>query len=208
MSRQKFSMAENGITWTWTCGRFSSVETARSLPFYNAAKVRPSASGLTLSETGQGFAVFEVRSPYVIVPLVGDLDTTADDREASVVRIDATSATLSLSLDNGLTWRELGNGNGSLDLTPQVSGIYGYLLKITLRGEPEKALVRSLELTTWVQVHPASLPALRKGKNEMRFVSGDHYGLPTRANVAFAKLAMTTDLGFSEAVFGFGAHGK
>ena len=29
-----------------------------------------------------------------------------------------------------------------------------------------------------------------------------------RANVAFAKLAMTTDLGFSEAVFGFGAHGK
>ena len=28
-----------------------------------------------------------------------------------------------------------------------------------------------------MQVHPASLPSLRKGKNEMQYVTGDHHGL-------------------------------
>src|SRR4029453_12309305 len=61
------------------------------------------------------------------------------------------------------------------DLTPIVSGRYSYLLRLDFQGE--KAVVRSMEGTTWVQVHPASLPSLRKGKNEMRYVTGDHYGL-------------------------------
>ncbi|MEK7678416.1 MAG: right-handed parallel beta-helix repeat-containing protein [Verrucomicrobiota bacterium] len=61
-----------------------------------------------------------------------------------------------------------------------MTGRYGYLLKLELRGQPEQAAVRSLEIVTWVQVHPASLPSLRKGKNSMRLVTGDHYGLPTR----------------------------
>ena len=37
-----------------------------------------------------------------------------------------------------------------------------------------------MEITTWVQVHPASLPSLRKGTNQMRYVTGDHYGLDTQ----------------------------
>ena len=40
-------------------------------------------------------------------------------------------------------------------------------------------MVRSLEIVTWVQLHPASLPSLRKGVNRMEYVSGDHHGLPT-----------------------------
>ncbi len=147
---------------------------------YDFRNVQPGADGLTLKEPGDGYAIFEVRTPYVIVPVVGDLDTTADDREASLVEIDAVGAALSLSLDNGLTWRELGVASGTLDLTRHVAGTYGYLLKIALRGEPDKAVVRSLEITTWVQVHPASLPSLRKGGNGMRYVTGDHYGLQTR----------------------------
>jgi hypothetical protein len=129
-------------------------------------------------QPGEGYAIFEVRSPYVIVPLVGDLDTTADDREASVIRIKGTGVTLSVSLDNGLSWQDLAFAE-STDLTALVSGRYGYLLRLTLRGRPEQALVTSLETTTWVQLHPASLPALRKGRNEMRYVTGDHNGLPT-----------------------------
>jgi hypothetical protein len=39
--------------------------------------------------------------------------------------------------------------------------------------------VKSLELATWVQLHPASLPSLRKGKNAMRYVTGDHHGQQT-----------------------------
>jgi hypothetical protein len=67
-----------------------------------------------------------------------------------------------------------------VDLTALVSGTYGYLIKILLRGDPGQAVVRSLEIATWVQVHPASLPSLRIGKNRMRYVTGDHYGLESR----------------------------
>ena len=158
--------------------------TSKSADFEDGAcdllNVEPGPSGLTLKSRGEGYAIFEVHSPYVIAPRVGDLDSTADDREASVVSISATGAILSLSLDNGLTWKRLESRQSTLDLTSHVSGRYGYLLKLELRGEPQQAVVRSLEMTTWVQVHPASLPALRKGKNTMRLVTGDHYGLQTR----------------------------
>jgi hypothetical protein len=83
--------------------------------------------------------------------------------------------TVSVSLDNGLTWLP---APASLDLTPLVSGRYGYLLKFDFAGPT--SVLRKLEITTWVQVHPASLPALRKGTNEMRYATGDHHGLETQ----------------------------
>ena len=159
--------------------------TARSSDFedgvYEAQNVEPGPSGLTLKSPGEGYAIFEVRTPYVIAPLVGDLDTTADDREASVVKLDAAGVSLALSLDNGLTLAAAGRCPTAPSTShSQVAGRYGYLLKLELRGQPEQTMVRSLEIVTWVQVHPASLPSLRKGKNTMRLVTGDHYGLPTR----------------------------
>ncbi len=138
----------------------------------DARNVKPGPAGLAAA--GEGFAIFEVRSPYVIVPIVGKLETAEDDREASVAKIDAEGAALSVSTDNGLTWKELGDAAGTHDLTAHASGRYGYLLRLSLK---EGGVVRSLEVTTWVQVHPASLPSLRKGKNEMRYVTGDHHGL-------------------------------
>jgi hypothetical protein len=150
---------------------------------HHADNVRPGADGLTLEKPGEGFAVFEVRSPYVIVPLVGKMETDEDDREASVAALDATGAALSLSLDNGLTWRAVelpDGGRASCDLTKHVSGTYGYLLRVSLKGKPGEAVVRSLGVTTWVQAAPASLPSLRRGKNRMEYRTGDHHGLPTR----------------------------
>jgi hypothetical protein len=87
------------------------------------------------------------------------------------VKLDAAGVTASISIDNGLTWQPA----PLPDLTPMVSGRYSYLLRLDSTGE--KSVVRSMEVTTWVQVHPASLPSLRKGKNEMQYVTGDHYGL-------------------------------
>ena len=148
---------------------------------YDARNVRPAATGLTLKDAGEGYAIFEVRSPYIIVPKVGPADTLAEDREASLVELDASGAALALSVDNGLTWRDLPSPTATpLDLTPHVAGRYGYLLKIALRGQPGHAVVRSLAITTWVQVAPASLPVLAKGKNVMEYRTGDHYGLKTR----------------------------
>ncbi len=147
---------------------------------HDAHNVQPASDGLTLQKPGQGFAIFEVHSPYVIVPLVGKMETQADDREASVVELNAAETTLAVSLDNGITWKDVKTDQGKLDLTSLVSGSYGYLLKVTLKGDPGKAVVRSLTVTTWVQIAPASLPSLRKGKNRMAYRTGDHYGLETR----------------------------
>lgn len=152
---------------------------------YDSANVTPGPRGLMLEQAGQGHAIFEVRTPYVIVPQVNNLDDPDDDREASVVRLEAAGARLFLSLDNGVTWREVGAAATAgqpleLDLTPHVRGRYGYLLKIALDGAREEALVRQFEISTWVQAHPASLPALRQGKNLVRLANGDHYGFATR----------------------------
>ncbi len=40
------------------------------------------AVGTPTSRRGDGYAVFEVRTPYVIVPRVGELETADDDCEA------------------------------------------------------------------------------------------------------------------------------
>jgi hypothetical protein len=49
-----------------------------------------------------------------------------------------------------------------------------------LKGEPAKTTIRSLNVTTWVQVAPAALPSLRRGNNKMEYRTGDHHGLLTR----------------------------
>ena len=68
-----------------------------------------------------------------------------------------------------------------MDLTTQVAGSYGYLLKIGLKGKPGTSLLRALKMTTWVQIAPAQLPTLKSGENTIELKTGDHYGLPTRA---------------------------
>lgn len=149
---------------------------------YDSRNVVVGQKGLTLNKSEDGYAVFEIRTPYIIVPQVGQLETTEDDCEASIVEIDATGARLSVSLDNGATWRSVAvaNGREQFDLTKLVAGTYGYLLRIDLEGDPGSTIVRALRITTWVQVAPASLPSLRSGRNRMEFRSGDHYGLASR----------------------------
>ena len=115
---------------------------------YDASNVRTSPGGLTLARPGKGYAVFEVRSPYVIVPRVGTYETTRDDREASVVQIDAAGADLSVSRDNGLSWTRVAPAAAAADLTALVAGTYGYLLRIDLAGRPGQAVVRSMRITT------------------------------------------------------------
>lgn len=146
---------------------------------YDCRNVVPGREGLTLTEYGDGYTVFEVRTPYIIVPKVGQLESPDDDCEASVVEFDGTGTRLSVSLDNGITWLPI-HASGRLDLTKLVAGTYGYLLRLDLRGAPEAAVVRRLAITTWVQVAPASLPSLRAGLNHMEFRAGDHHGLASR----------------------------
>ncbi len=149
---------------------------------YDSDNVAIGRTGLTRKGPGDGYVVFEVRTPYIIVPKVGEVETTEDDREASVVELDTTGADVSISLDHGVTWTPIAltSGSGRIDLTQHVAGTYGYLLRLDLRDEAEAAEVRGLSITTWVQVAPAALPSLRSGRNRMEFRTNDHYGLPSR----------------------------
>ena len=163
---------------------------------YDCHNVAPGRDGLTLKEHGDGYTVFEVRTPYIIVPKVGRLETTDDDCDASIVEIDATGASLSISLDNGITWQPVSTTDGSenFDLTKHVAGTYGYLLRLDLQGEPETAVVRELSITTWVQVAPAALPSLRAGENQMEFRSNDHYELASRVVVVCSDTSRPEEL--------------
>ena len=152
------------------------------------SNVMVTSDGLRLRQPGNGVAVFEVRSPYIIVPRVGELDRREDDTQAAILEWSGRHVSWSISSDNGLTWlpveaREEQTGDDALatiDLTRWVSGRYGYSLRCTLSGNAGDACLRRLKITTWVQLAPASLPALRRGRNAMRLVTGDHYGLSTR----------------------------
>jgi hypothetical protein len=148
---------------------------------FDYSNVELSARGLTLARDGEGEAVFEVLSPYVIVPLVGDLDDRSDDREASVITFESEgNIVASISLDFGRSFREVKTvtrgGTTTLDLTPYLRERYQYLIKFTLTGTREEALLSSLGIKTWVQVAPISLPRLKKGVNQLEYRISDQYG--------------------------------
>jgi lysophospholipase L1-like esterase len=155
---------------------------------YDSGNVVPGRQGLVTEEPGTGYAIFEVRSPYIIVPKVNRMETTEDDSEASVVELEGRGVTLSISLDDGATWRKVAEkaGDGRYDLTPHVAGRYQYLLRLDLENGPQ-SVVDKLEVTTWVQVAPASLPSLKSGRNRMELRLNDHYGLPSRVTTLFSE---------------------
>ena len=152
---------------------------------YQVRNLRAAAGGLTPVEAGGGSVVFEVLSPYVIVPVMDDLDDLAGalNRDAATVMIDATAAVEGeVSVDGGRTWTALGTlpNRARLDLTRYVRGRYGYLIRLGMKGEPGVAVLRALELRTWGQVAPISLPRLAKGRNVLRLGVNDPRGSATR----------------------------
>lgn len=138
--------------------------------------------GIAPAGDGTHEVVWEVLSPYVIVPQVNDLETTEDDKEASVVTFESSGQVrVQLSLDFGRSWRDIGRADGvgqtTLDLTPHLKGgRYQYLLKFELAGGKEPGRLESLRIRTWVQVAPASLPRLKKGVNHLQYATGDKKG--------------------------------
>jgi len=178
----KCKHGEHFTDWTRGNGRFQYQPTLSSADdvadgIYDANNVAAGADGLSAQEEERGFVVFEVRSPYIIVPLVEDYKNPDDDHGASVVEIAGESVTASVSLDYGKSWSDVAFSEGSADLTAHAAGRYQYLIKFDI--EPDGVL-KELAIDTWVQAHPASLPALREGENQMRYVTGDHHDQQTR----------------------------
>ncbi len=155
--------------------------------------------GVVLSADGHGKVVFEVISPYVIVPKVGDFETREDDGEASVVNFTSRSdVQVSLSLDFGRSWTEIDtvseNGKTTLDLTTHLRERYQYLIKFSFVGKAHQSLLESLRIQTWVQVAPASLPRLKEGTNQLRYQTGDKHNRSTTAWLQKPNLASREEM--------------
>ena len=163
----------------------------------SARNLEPGSSGLELASTGSGEAVFEISTPWIIVPKVNNFDEESDDCEASVVSLDvARPVTVLVSLDLGKTWQEVTTANGkvSVDLTNWVKGTYGFLLKLQAAGRANELVLRTMNVETWVQVAPISLPRLASGVNKCRYDVGDRYGKATLPMFVLPNCGDPTDL--------------
>jgi hypothetical protein len=167
---------------------------------YSISNLKTSAKGLTPIAEEDGRIIFEVHSPYIIVPIMDDLDNPDNfdlNRDAATVMVKATSPVeAEISTNGGRTWTNLGQlTNGArLDLTRYVRGTYGYLVRMTLRGTPGEAILRSLELRTWGQVAPISIPRLAQGNNMLHLGVNDPRSRATRLVPVLPDLGVPADI--------------
>jgi hypothetical protein len=149
---------------------------------FDRKNVELTDKGLVPVGNGSHEVIWEVLSPYVIVPQVNSLETTDDDKEASIVTFKSSGGVIvSLSLDYGRSFNAIKkideSGETSIDLTPYLKGgRYEYLVKFTLAEGKAAGSIQSLRIKTWVQVAPASLPRLKKGVNHLQYATGDKNG--------------------------------
>ncbi len=122
-------------------------------------------------------AVYEVRSPYVIID--------AEFRLAAEPTLAQQPVKAETSIDDGVTWTPAGEfqaeNEGSWRAEPAVltksqhgrrtavSGTYGYLLRLTTKPGTQ---IKDLLLITRIQLNPRSLPGLKAGHNELVFSAG------------------------------------
>ncbi|MBS1872526.1 MAG: hypothetical protein JSU00_04880 [Acidobacteria bacterium] len=147
--------------------------------------------------TSDRVQVIPVRSPYVIIDAGFSLELELTSAEESVQ--------LETSADGGLTYVVAGRrpgpyrgawraDSGTLTRSEHgkrtaVSGSYGYLLRVTRTGGSS---IRSLRLSTVVQLNPRTLPALTAGRNRILYTSGPErlrVDLPLEPSKACAQAA-------------------
>ena len=139
-------------------------------------------------------ATFQHFSPYVIC---GD---PADD--ANPMTGDATGGLivsgqsvgpvkLEVSADQGQSWIEAGEVNGSfeLDLTNHVKGRYGWQVRLSWTG---KSGLDRLIFTTVTQVAQPIYPRLKPGGSEVVYRTGSRAVLPVLPNFGLPEEALTT----------------
>ena len=150
---------------------------------YDSQGVKLTAAGVeSVPEKGRNYVVFEVRTPYIIVGKVHEIDRPDKIDDAAKLYFRSLGPLMvSVSTDNGLTWTGLGGveyeQSALLDLTRQVLGKYGYLVRFDF-GAGRSGLAE-LILVTWCQLAPVSLPRVLEGENHFQFSLGDRHGYPS-----------------------------
>ena len=121
-------------------------------------------------------AVFEVRSPYVIIDASFDVDASLGSPGGSLKVETSTDAGRHWLAGATLQGPHSGRWKAESGVLTRsahgrrtaVSGVYQYLVRFTLEG----AVVRDVLLSTRIQVNPRTLPALAAGRNELVYAAG------------------------------------
>lgn len=140
------------------------------LVHYQENIVAPKSKGRFLKPAPgkAGVLILRVFTPYII---------TGGWLEAELTRKENDSITVSLSDNNGKTWKEALKGEKTgteemqLSLRSFVGGKFSYLARIQMKGD--SVGIRNIRCRTIVQVNPLSLPALKLGENIIRFDLGE-----------------------------------
>lgn len=136
------------------------------------------AGGWLHASRAEGEAVFVHGSPYQIAAHVKGapdrnwaVKTDACDLTALLSGTAQGTVPVSISLDNGRTWEDVGTAEGafSIDFSDRVKGRFQYLLRLKLGAA---AGLRAMQLRTVVQVGPAVFPQLKGGGSEVTFRPG------------------------------------
>ncbi|HXX92336.1 MAG TPA: hypothetical protein VEN81_01800 [Planctomycetota bacterium] len=123
-------------------------------------------------DEGADHVTFEFYTPFIIGCTPPNSKEwgiyDAGGRNGLVLR-GRTPCPVSISVDQGRTWREAGTLGESLDLTDHAKGYRQYLLRL---GSDPKALARAgLTIRTVCQMSSSMLPRLKDGGTEVSFES-------------------------------------
>ncbi len=125
------------------------------------------------------YMVVDVNTPFVIAGLQNDLSTSEDNSGSAIVsglfwrNREEDWNTISISVDNGNSWREVWRNRliGAIpfrvDVTPLVEGYSSYKVKFEWIdiARQDKSGVSDLAFETWAELSPMALPRLVAGEN-------------------------------------------
>jgi hypothetical protein len=169
----KFGLRGNG-NWTFsppltTSGWAGAV--------YRSNNIVQGAGGLEPGDSTQPAAVvYKVQAADVM---------TSQKIQAQFARTSALgSASVSLSLNHGVTWQAIGDVGTtvgaivplSINLRDQVNGAYETLIRIEMTPDPASpgsVALTGLTITTLTQVNAKALPRLNIGRNQVYIGEGD-----------------------------------
>jgi hypothetical protein len=115
---------------------------------------------------------FEFYSPYIIActpPNAKEWGIYDAGGKNGLVLHGKASCPVSISIDQGKTWKDCGTFSDGIDLTDHVKGFRQYLLRL---GAGAKSLASSgLTMTTVCQISSSTIPRLKDGGSKISFES-------------------------------------
>lgn len=170
-SENRFGLRGNG-SWTFTPDLSAEGWAAAA---YTSTNIAPVTGGIRPATAGApADVIYKVQSANAIASQQVSADFSRTDA--------ASSATISLSRNHGLTWTQIGSAStlGStvpveIRLREQVSGAYETLIRIRMTSgsaAPEGIALTMLRINTMTHVNAKSMPRLNIGRNEIFIGTG------------------------------------